>query len=68
MLKKIRAEIARNDAPTTFGAFKLGADGVQIGHKILLFQWQDGKKVIVWPDELASVGARFPTPAWNKRP
>lgn len=66
--EKIRAEIARNITPTTFGAFRLGADGVQIGHKLLLFQWQDGKKTIVWPEELTSAGPRFPTPAWSKRP
>ena len=41
---------------------------VQIGHKMLLIQWQDGKKVIVWPDELAPVKARFPTPPWSQRP
>ena len=66
--ERIRAEIAKNETPTTFGAFRLGADGVQIGHKILLFQWQDGKKTIVWPEELTSAGPRFPTPAWSKRP
>ena len=66
--EKIRAEIAKNETPTTFGAFRLSADGVQIGHKILLFQWQDGKKAIVWPDEIAPQGPRFPTPAWSKRP
>jgi len=65
--EKIRAEIAKHDAPTTFGAFKLGADGVQVGHKILLFQWQEGKKAIVWPDELAADGPRFPTPPWGQR-
>ena len=66
--EKIRAEIAKNETPTTFGAFRLSADGVQIGHKILLFQWQDGKKAIVWPDEISPQGPRFPTPAWSKRP
>ena len=66
--EKIRAEIAKNETPTTFGAFRLSADGVQIGHKILLFQWQDGKKAIVWPEEIAPQGPRFPTPAWSKRP
>ena len=31
-----------------------GADiSYQIAHEMLLFQWQDGKKVIVWPNELA---------------
>jgi branched-chain amino acid transport system substrate-binding protein len=34
---------------------------------MVLFQWQDGKKVTVWPDELASGKLRFPTPPWNQR-
>ena len=53
---------------TVFGGFRVDRDGVQIAHKTLLFQWQDGKKVIVWPEEIASVTARFPTPEWSKRP
>ena len=39
-----------------------------IAHTMLMFQWQDGKKVIVWPDELAPGKARFPTPPWSQRP
>jgi hypothetical protein len=39
-----------------------------VGHRLLLFQWQDGKRVIVWPGELAAGQARFPTPPWNQRP
>ena len=41
--------------------------GFQIAHKMLMFQWQDGKKAIVWPEELAPVKARFPTPPWSQR-
>jgi branched-chain amino acid transport system substrate-binding protein len=51
-----------------FGAFKVDQDGVQIAHKLPLFQWQDGQKVIVWPEELAPGKARFPTPPWGQRP
>ena len=40
---------------------------VQIGHKMLLIQWQDDKRVIVWPEELAAMKARFPTPPWSQR-
>jgi len=43
-------------------------DGFRVGHKMLMFQWQDGKKVIVWPEELAPGKARFPTPPWSQRP
>ena len=41
---------------------------MQGAHKMLLFQWQDGKKVIVWPEELAPNQSRFPTPPWSQRP
>ena len=43
-------------------------EGGQIAHTMLMFQWQDGKKVIVWPDELAPGKPRFPTPPWSQRP
>ena len=35
------------DHNTVFGAFRVDRDGVQVAHKRLLFQWQDGKKLIV---------------------
>jgi len=44
------------------------ADGAQIAHEMVVFQWQDGQKVIVWPDELAPGKPRFPTPPWSQRP
>jgi branched-chain amino acid transport system substrate-binding protein len=65
---KIRDRILRLDLNTVYGAFKVDQDGVQIAHKMLLFQWQDGKKVIVWPEELAPGKPRFPTPPWSQRP
>ena len=64
---KIRDAILKLDLNTVYGAFKVDQDGVQIAHKMLLFQWQDGKKAIVWPEELAPGKARFPTPPWSQR-
>ena len=64
---RIRDAILKLDLNTVFGAFKVDQDGVQIAHKMLLFQWQDGKKVIVWPEDLAPGKARFPTPPWSQR-
>jgi branched-chain amino acid transport system substrate-binding protein len=55
------------DLNTVYGAFKVDKDGFQVGHKDVMFQWQDGKKVIVWPDELAPGRPRFPTPPWGQR-
>ena len=50
---KVRDALLKLDLNTVFGGFKVDPDGFQIAHKMLLFQWQDGKKVIVWPEDLA---------------
>jgi branched-chain amino acid transport system substrate-binding protein len=65
---KLREAILRVDRNTVFGRFKVDPTGVQIGHKMLTIQWQDGRKVIVWPEELAPDKPRFPTPPWSRRP
>jgi branched-chain amino acid transport system substrate-binding protein len=65
--EKIRDAILKLDFNTVFGAFKVDHDGLRIAHKMVIFQWQDGKKAIVWPEELAPDKLRFPTPPWNQR-
>ena len=65
---KIRDAILKRDFGTVFGAFRVDPDGLQIAHKMVTVQWQDGKKVIVWPEELAPNKPRFPTPPWSQRP
>jgi branched-chain amino acid transport system substrate-binding protein len=66
--EKVRAAILGMNLNTVYGGFKVDRDGLQVAHTMLTFQWQDGKKVIVWPDELAPGKARFPTPPWSQRP
>jgi branched-chain amino acid transport system substrate-binding protein len=65
--EKVRAAILKLDLNTVYGSFKVDADGFQIAKKMVMFQWQDGKKVIVWPEELAPGKPRFPTPPWSQR-
>jgi branched-chain amino acid transport system substrate-binding protein len=65
--EKIRAAILKLDFNSAYGAFKVDQDGFQVAHKMLMFQWQDGKKVIVWPEELAPGKPLFPTPPWSQR-
>jgi branched-chain amino acid transport system substrate-binding protein len=64
---RIRDEILKFEGSTVYGAFKVDADGFQVAHKMVMFQWQDGKKVIVWPEALAADRPRFPTPPWHAR-
>jgi branched-chain amino acid transport system substrate-binding protein len=65
--EKLRDAILKMGLNTVYGEFKVDPDGFQIAHKMVTFQWQDGKKVIVWPAELAPGKPRFPTPPWSQR-
>ena len=65
---KVRDAILKMNHNTVFGPFRVDGNGIQVGHAHVLFQWQDGKKVIVWPEELAPGTLRFPTPPRTRRP
>ena len=64
---KVREQLLKMELRTAFGDYKVDQDGFQLAHKMVTFQWQDGKKVTVWPDDLAQGKVRFPTPPWNQR-
>jgi branched-chain amino acid transport system substrate-binding protein len=66
--ERLRDAILKLDFNTVFGAFRVDRDGFQVSHRNVLFQWQDGKKAIVWPEEIAPAKARVPTPPWEQRP
>lgn len=64
---KVREQLLTMEIKTAFGDYKVDPDGFQIAHKMVMLQWQDGKRVVVWPDDLASGKVRYPTPEWSKR-
>jgi branched-chain amino acid transport system substrate-binding protein len=64
---KVRDELLKLKTRTAFGDYAVDQDGFQIAHKMVMLQWQDGKRIIVWPDDLANGKPRFPTPPWNQR-
>ena len=66
--ERVRAALVKLEMNTVFGPFRVDAGGFQVGHKALMIQWQDGKKAIVSPEELAADKPRVPTPEWSKRP
>lgn len=65
--ERVRAAILKFDTHTVFGRFKVDSTGYQVAQQMLAIQWQDGKKAIVWPEELAADRPRFPTPPWSQR-
>jgi len=64
---KVREQLLKLETRTAFGDYKVDADGFQIAHKMVMLQWQDGKRLVVWPDDLANAKPRYPTPPWNQR-
>ncbi len=64
---RVREQLLKMEIRTAFGDYKVDADGFQVAHKMVMLQWQDGKRVVVWPDDLASGKPRYPTPEWSKR-
>ena len=45
---------------TFYGDFRLDARGMQSGHRMLAVQWQDGRKRIVYPEDVAEAGFIYP--------
>jgi branched-chain amino acid transport system substrate-binding protein len=64
---KVRDQLLKMEIKTAFGEYKVEPDGFQIAHKTVMLQWQDGKRIVVWPDDLANGKMRYPTPEWGKR-
>ena len=64
---KLRDQLLKLKMKTVFSDYAVDERGYQTANKGLFVQWQDGKKAVVWPDELASAKARLPTPPWSNR-
>jgi branched-chain amino acid transport system substrate-binding protein len=64
---KLREVLLALKTKTVLGDFAVDQRGFQVGHRAITIQWQDGKQVVIWPDELASGKPRFPTPPWSER-
>jgi branched-chain amino acid transport system substrate-binding protein len=65
--EKLREQLLKFKTTTIFGDYAVDERGYQIANKGLFVQWQDGVKVVVWPDRFATAKPRLPTPAWSRR-
>ena len=64
-LRKVLTELKMD---TIMGKHEVDpATGMQLGIKGLLVQVIDGKREVVWPDELKTADAKVPAPAWDAR-
>ena len=65
--EKVREELLKLKMKTIFSEYAVDQRGYQTANKGLFVQWQDGNKVVVWPNDLASGKARLPVPGWAER-
>ena len=64
----LRQAAADLDFSTFYGRFKIDpATGRQMGRSTLLVQWQQGRKVILWPPEQRQGSLVHPWPGWRRR-
>jgi len=65
---EIRDVLLALETTTVFGSYAVDERGYQVANRGTFIQWQDGEKVVVWPDDVATAAPRFPTPPWSERP
>ena len=56
---KVKHALSTLETSTLVGRFRVDPLGLQIKHRMLLTQWQNGKKEIVWPEERATAKPIF---------
>ena len=57
----LRAHASALDFRTFYGRFKIDAEtGRQVGRSVVIVQWQQGKKAVVWPPELRQADPVYP--------
>ncbi len=65
--EKIREAMLRLEDTNLFGTYKVDENGLQIGRKMSILQWREGKKVLVWPKGVAGADPVYPAPGWRDR-
>ena len=50
-----------------YGGWDIDETGMQIGHSMVDVQWQDGKRVIVWPPNAQTGKPCYPMPTFAEK-
>jgi branched-chain amino acid transport system substrate-binding protein len=46
---------------------KFDSRGINVEKPMAVEQWQNGKRVTIWPADVAEAKPMWPTPAWSAR-
>lgn len=64
---KVRAALGDLTFMSFYGGWDVDDTGLQVGHSMVDVQWQDGKRVIVWPEEAQTGGVAYPMPTFAEK-
>ncbi len=64
---KVRNSLDRLTFMSFYGKWDIDKNGLQVGHDMVNLQWQNGKQVIVWPEEAQTGKTTYPMPAFAKK-
>ena len=61
---KVRKALGDLQFMSFYGGWNVDDSGLQVGHTMVDVQWQDGERVIVWPEEAQTGKAAYPMPTF----
>ncbi|GAC1327855.1 MAG: amino acid ABC transporter substrate-binding protein [Chloroflexota bacterium] len=64
---KVRDEIAKLDFMSFYGQIRFDERGINVTKPMAVEQWQNGKRVTVFPSDVAEAKGQWPMPAWSAR-
>jgi branched-chain amino acid transport system substrate-binding protein len=58
----VRSQMSTENFWTFYGNFQIGSTGIQMGHSMVVMQWQNGVKQTIWPKAVATSPLVYPMP------
>lgn len=56
----VRQQLSSENFYTFYGHFQIDSTGKQIGHTMVVAQWQNGQKQTIWPTSVATASPLYP--------
>ncbi len=64
---KVREALGHLTFMSFYGGWNIDETGLQVGHSMVDVQWQDGKRVIVWPRDARTGNFVYPMPTFAEK-
>lgn len=65
---KVREAMNELEFMCVYGMWKIDPEtGKQTGHEMVVIQWQNGERKIIWPESAANAKPCYPMPTWDEK-